>query len=156
MFGNSFVRNMVSDETGLPADWDVKTGKNVKWWADVGSQAYAGPVVAGGKVFVGTNNDGLRNPTLPDDRGVVMAFDAGDGRLPVADDPREARRGPRPRLAAAGRLLDPVRRGQPPLLHLEPGHPRLPDTRASGRQRRPVTDETAKAPPTATWCGSTT
>ena len=29
MFGNTFVRNMVSDEKGLPADWDVKTGKNV-------------------------------------------------------------------------------------------------------------------------------
>jgi outer membrane protein assembly factor BamB len=79
MFGGSFVRNMVSDETGLPAEWDVKTGKNVKWWADVGSQAYAGPVVAGGKVFVGTNNDGLRIPEEPDDRGVVMAFTEADG-----------------------------------------------------------------------------
>jgi outer membrane protein assembly factor BamB len=79
MFGNSPVRNMVSDETGLPADWDVKTGHNVKWWADVGSQAYAGPVLAGGKVFVGTNNDGLRNPELPNDRGVVMAFAVADG-----------------------------------------------------------------------------
>ena len=79
MFGNTFVRNMVSDEKGLPADWDVKTGKNVKWWADVGSQAYAGPTVFGGKVFVGTNNDGRRNPKLAGDRGVVMAFDAANG-----------------------------------------------------------------------------
>ena len=79
MFGGSFVRNMVSDETGLPAEWDVKTGKNVKWWADVGSQAYAGPVLAGGKLFVGTNNDGLRNPDEPNDRGVVMAFAEADG-----------------------------------------------------------------------------
>ena len=76
MFGNTFVRNMVSAETGLPGAWDVKAGRNVKWWADVGSQAYAGPVVLGGKVFVGTNNDGLRNPKLTKDRGVVMAFDA--------------------------------------------------------------------------------
>ena len=57
-------RNMVSAEKGLPAAWDIKTGKNVKWWADVGSQTYAGPVVLGGQVFVGTNNDGLRNPKL--------------------------------------------------------------------------------------------
>jgi outer membrane protein assembly factor BamB len=80
MFGNTFVRNMVSDEKGLPAAWDVKTGKNVKWWADVGSQAYAGPVVLGGHAYVGTNNDGLRNPKLPRDRGVIMAFgtDTGD------------------------------------------------------------------------------
>ncbi|HEY6548074.1 MAG TPA: PQQ-binding-like beta-propeller repeat protein, partial [Vicinamibacteria bacterium] len=79
MFGNTFDRNMVSAEAGLPADWDVKTGKNVKWWADVGSQAYAGPVVLGGKVFVGTNNDGLKNPKLTKDRGVIMTFGAKDG-----------------------------------------------------------------------------
>jgi outer membrane protein assembly factor BamB len=79
MFGNTYDRNMVSAEKGLPAAWDIKTGKNVKWWADVGSQAYAGPVVAGGRVFVGTNNDGLRNPKLTKDRGVVMAFDVKDG-----------------------------------------------------------------------------
>ena len=79
MFGNTFARNMASDEKGLPASWDIKTGKNVKWWADVGSQAYAGPVVLGGRVFVGTNNDGLRNPKLTKDRGVVMAFKADTG-----------------------------------------------------------------------------
>jgi len=81
MFGNTFSRNMVSDETGLPADWDVKTGKNVLWWADVGSQAYAGPSVAGGHVYVGTNNDAPRNPKHKEDRGVVMAFDAKDGHF---------------------------------------------------------------------------
>ena len=79
MFGGSFSRNMVSEEKGLPSDWDVKTGRNVKWWADVGSQAYAGPSVAGGKVFVGTNNDGLRDPAQPNDRGVVMAFAEATG-----------------------------------------------------------------------------
>ncbi len=79
MFGNTFDRNMVSAETGLPADWDIKTGKNVLWWSDVGSQAYAGPVVLGGRVFVGTNNDGLRNPKLTKDRGVIMTFGAKDG-----------------------------------------------------------------------------
>ena len=81
MFGGSFVRNMVSDETGLPADWDVKTGQNVKWWADVGSQAYAGPVVAGGKVFVGTNNELEINPKFKGDRGNIMAFDAKSGEF---------------------------------------------------------------------------
>jgi outer membrane protein assembly factor BamB len=79
MFGNTYSRNMVSDEKGLPADFDVKTGKNLRWWADVGSQAYAGPVVLGGKVFVGTNNDGKRNPKLGADRGVLMAFDEKSG-----------------------------------------------------------------------------
>ena len=30
MWGGSPDRNMVSDATGLPTDWDVKTGKNIK------------------------------------------------------------------------------------------------------------------------------
>jgi outer membrane protein assembly factor BamB len=81
MFGNTFDRNMVSAEKGLPAAWDIKTGKNVLWWSDVGSQAYAGPVVLGGRAFVGTNNDGLKNPKLGKDRGVVMAFKTDTGEF---------------------------------------------------------------------------
>ena len=82
MFGNGPTRNMVNPtETGLPAEWDVASGKNVKWSQPVGSQAYAGPVVYGGKVFLGTNNEGRRNPALGNDRGVVMAFDEKTGEF---------------------------------------------------------------------------
>ena len=81
MFGNTPSRNMISNETGLPTSWDIESGEHVKWSAEVGSQSYGGPVVAGGKVFVGTNNEGLRNPTLENDRGVVMAFDADRGEF---------------------------------------------------------------------------
>ena len=81
MFGNTPSRNMASNETGLPTSWDTESGENVKWSAEVGSQAYGGPVVAGGKVFVGTNNEGLRNPALENDRGVMMAFDADRGEF---------------------------------------------------------------------------
>jgi outer membrane protein assembly factor BamB len=81
MFGGGPTRNMVSAEKGLPAKWDPETGENVKWVADLGSQSYGGPIVAGGKVFVGTNNERLRNPKLTGDRGVVMAFDAAGGKF---------------------------------------------------------------------------
>ena len=81
MFGNTPSRNMVSDETGLPTKWDVKSGLNVKWVSELGSQTYAGPVIAGGKVFVGTNNQRLYNEKLKGDRGNVMAFNAADGKL---------------------------------------------------------------------------
>jgi outer membrane protein assembly factor BamB len=81
MFGSYPNRNMVSDETGLPAKWDVKTGSNLKWSQPAGSQTYAGPVVADGKVFVGTNNEGLRDPKIKGDKGVVMAFRAADGEF---------------------------------------------------------------------------
>jgi len=81
MWGFTPSRNMVSDEKGLPASWDPETGSNIKWTAALGSQAYAGPLVIDGKVFVGTNNEGLRNPELTGDRGVLMAFRASDGEF---------------------------------------------------------------------------
>ena len=81
LFGSYPTRNMVSDETGLPTKWDVKTGMNVKWSQASGSQTYAGPVVADGKVFIGTNNEAVRNPKLKGDKGVVMAFRASDGQF---------------------------------------------------------------------------
>lgn len=79
MFGNTPNRNMVSAETGLPDSWDVNSNKNVKWSAQLGSQTYAGPVIAGNRVYVGTNNESLKNPELKDDRGVVMVFDKSNG-----------------------------------------------------------------------------
>jgi outer membrane protein assembly factor BamB len=81
MFGNTPSRNMVSDETGLPSEWDVASGKNVLWSQPVGSQAYAGPTIYDGQVYVGTNNEGLRDPEATGDRGVIMTFDAKTGEF---------------------------------------------------------------------------
>src|SRR6266540_5726882 len=75
MWGGTTDRNMVSNMKGLPITWDVKTKKNVKWVAALGSQSYGNVVVAGGQVYVGTNNEGLRDPKQGGDRGVLMAFD---------------------------------------------------------------------------------
>ena len=81
MWGFTPSRNLVSDETDLPEKWDPETGLNIKWRAALGSQTYAGPILIGGKVFVGTNNQGLRNPKLTGDRGVIMAFRESDGEF---------------------------------------------------------------------------
>src|SRR4030095_5615461 len=61
MWGGTPDRNMVSTMKGLPIEWDVKTKKNIKWVADLGSQSYGNPVVASRVVLVGTNNEGLRD-----------------------------------------------------------------------------------------------
>ena len=76
MFGQTPSRNMVSAATGLPATWDSETGTNIKWSEALGSQTYGGPIVSNGVVYVGTNNEGLRNPRHEGDRGTVMAFKA--------------------------------------------------------------------------------
>jgi outer membrane protein assembly factor BamB len=79
MWGGTPDRNMVSPMTGLPASWDVKQGRNVKWVASLGSQTYGNPVVAEGVVLAGTNNELERDPRQKGDRGVLMAFRESDG-----------------------------------------------------------------------------
>jgi outer membrane protein assembly factor BamB len=81
MWGGTADRNMVSNMTGLPTEWDVTAKKNVKWVSALGSQTYGNPVVAGGRVYVGTNNEALRNPKEAGDRGVLMAFRESDGQF---------------------------------------------------------------------------
>jgi outer membrane protein assembly factor BamB len=81
MWGGTPDRNMVSSMKGLPTTWDVKTKKNVKWVAELGSQTYGNPVVAGGMVFVGTNNEAVKDPAVKGDKGVVMAFRESDGEF---------------------------------------------------------------------------
>jgi outer membrane protein assembly factor BamB len=65
----------------LPIDWDIKTKKNVKWVADLGSQSYGNIVVANGVVLIGTNNEAPRDPKQAGDRGVLMAFSEATGEF---------------------------------------------------------------------------
>ena len=81
MWGGTPSRNMVSAAKGLPDKWDVKTKENIKWVSELGSQTYGNPTVAGGKVFVGTNNEMVRDPKQGGDRGVVMAFRETNGEF---------------------------------------------------------------------------
>jgi outer membrane protein assembly factor BamB len=81
MWGGTADRNMVSAMKNPPVSWDPQTKKNIRWVAALGSQAYGNPVVAAGMVFVGTNNEGLRDPKQPGDRGVLMAFRESDGEF---------------------------------------------------------------------------
>lgn len=81
MWGGRPDRNMVSDEIGIPAEWDIKTGRNIKWKAALGSQTYGNPVIAGGRILVGTNNDGNLRSGISGDKGVVLCFDEKTGKL---------------------------------------------------------------------------
>ena len=81
MWGGTPDRNMVSNEKNLPSSWDLEKKRNIKWVAQLGSQTYGNPTVAAGKVFVGTNNEGMRDPKQGGDRGVLMAFDEKTGEF---------------------------------------------------------------------------
>ena len=91
--GNDPGRNMYSTAKGLPETFDpgklkagteeidLATTKNVKWAVKLGSQSYGNPVVAGGKVFVGTNNESPRDKRHVGDRSILMAFDEKTGQF---------------------------------------------------------------------------
>ncbi len=81
--GGSYYRNNVSAAANLPVDWNVETGQNIKWTAKLGSQTYSSPVVANGKVFVGTNNAAGYLKRYPSriDLGVLLCFSEADGKF---------------------------------------------------------------------------
>jgi outer membrane protein assembly factor BamB len=80
-WGQRWSRNMVSAERGLPDSFDPKTGLNIHWSAKLGTESHSTPVVAGGRVYIGTNNGEPRDPKHKGDRGVMMCFDESDGHL---------------------------------------------------------------------------
>ncbi|QDU59017.1 outer membrane protein assembly factor BamB family protein [Aeoliella mucimassa] len=94
-WGGDSMRNNTPVGNNIPTEWEVgdfdpETGewdsteaKNIKWVARLGSQSYGNPVVAGDKVYVGTNNNGgwlERYPTSVD-LGVLLAFDRETGEF---------------------------------------------------------------------------
>jgi outer membrane protein assembly factor BamB len=91
MLGGTPGRNMANPDAGtLPDDFHPEDDKQILWKAELGSLSYTQPVVAGGRVFVGTDNKHPRNErdtkivdgkTVPNDRGVLMCFNAKDGKF---------------------------------------------------------------------------
>ena len=65
-----------------PTQWDVKKGNNIKWAVDLGTRD-SSPVVAGDKVFVGSNNMHGYVPRFPAkiDLSVMLCFRADDGEF---------------------------------------------------------------------------
>lgn len=82
-WGGSYLRNNVTDEPNIVTNWNVKDGKNVRWSMPLGSETYGNPVVANGKVFVGTNNGNGYIKRYPNtiDLGCLVCFDEKDGKF---------------------------------------------------------------------------
>jgi len=81
--GGSSLRNSVGSAEGIPTSWDVGSGENIRWSMPLGNTTYGNPVVANGKVFVGTNNGAgyVQRYSKDVDLGVLLCFDEKDGRF---------------------------------------------------------------------------
>ena len=124
----------------MPATWDVKTGKNIKWVASLGSQSYGNPVVASGVVIVGTNNEAPRDPKQAGDRGVLMAFGESDGEFLWQITHEKLASGRVNDWPYQGVASSPLVEGRPAVLRLESRRLIAVDIRGlpRRRERRPV------------------
>jgi outer membrane protein assembly factor BamB len=94
-WGGTSYRNNTPVAKNIPTQWkigdfDRQTGqwipnnaRNIKWVARLGSQTYGNPVVAGGRVWVGTNNGAGYVKRYPArvDLGCLLCFQESDGRF---------------------------------------------------------------------------
>ncbi len=94
-WGGTRLRNNTPNVTGLPESWrpgkfDRKTGewdksksKNIRFASALGSQTYGNPVVADGRVYVGTNNGSGHVARYPSsiDLGALLCLDEQNGDL---------------------------------------------------------------------------
>ncbi len=83
MWCGSPSRNNAPDIQKLPTEWDVETGKNIKWSVPLGTQTYGNPVIANGQVYVGTNNGAgyLKRYPPEKDLGVLVCFEEKTGKF---------------------------------------------------------------------------
>jgi hypothetical protein len=83
MWGGSPARNNTPAGENIPDSWDLDSGENLLWAAALGSQTYGNPVIANGKVFVGTNNSYGYVKRYPKnvDLGCLVCFDEQTGKF---------------------------------------------------------------------------
>jgi len=93
-WGRDPSKNMVSPaDASLPGDFhpgdfkgrsdeiDLTEARHVRWVAKLGSNSYGNPTVAGGRVYVGTNNASPRDEKYKGDRSNVYCLDEQTGSL---------------------------------------------------------------------------
>jgi hypothetical protein len=76
-------KNNTPEGKNIPTEWDIDDGTNIKWQARLGSQSYGNPVIANGKVYVGTNNGAGHLERYPSnvDLGCLLCFDEKTGKF---------------------------------------------------------------------------
>jgi outer membrane protein assembly factor BamB len=81
LWGGRPERNMVSNEKDLVAGWEGDGKDRMKWTAPLGTETFGNPVIAGGRVLIGTNNGAPRDPAVTGDKGILLCLSAKDGTL---------------------------------------------------------------------------
>lgn len=82
-WGGSSSRNNTPEGKNIATEWDIKTGKNIKWAAELGTQSYGTPIVANSKVYIGTNNGAgyLKRYPADVDLSCLLCFAEATGKF---------------------------------------------------------------------------
>jgi len=82
-WGGWHGKNNTPVGTNIPGDWNIDDGTNIKWSVQLGSQTYGNPVVANGRVYVGTNNGAGYLSRFPAaiDLGCLLCFEEKTGKF---------------------------------------------------------------------------
>jgi outer membrane protein assembly factor BamB len=83
MWGGSVDRNNTPEAVNVATEWDVAEGTNIKWSMPLGSETYGNPVIANGKVYIGTNNGAgyLKRYPAKIDLGCLICFEESTGKF---------------------------------------------------------------------------
>lgn len=145
-------RNMVAPTAhDLPTTWEMSGGQNVRWIAPLGRVTYGNPVLAGSKLFVGTNNEQPRDPNAEGDRGVLMCFAADDGAFLWQDSYEKLPTGEAQDWPLQGICSSPAVDGDRVYYLNNRGQVVCADTEGFGDDENdgPITDEAATGPEAA-------
>ncbi|MEM7235190.1 MAG: PQQ-binding-like beta-propeller repeat protein [Planctomycetota bacterium] len=93
MFCGGPLRNAVVRGTNLPLEWDTETGKNIRWSSALGEISYGTPMISNGRVYVGTDNERPRDPSVTGKHGVLLALAERNGELLWQDVAQSRNRG---------------------------------------------------------------
>ena len=93
-WGGTVERNMAAEEADIPdtfhpgrktrtrLGFDPTSARNVRFIARLGSENYSAPVVADGRIYIGTNDEDIDDPRIAPTRGgVLMCLDERSGDL---------------------------------------------------------------------------
>ena len=81
MLGRTPGRDARVVDAKLEAVCDIETGAGIDWQARLGKDAYASPVVAGGRLYIGTDNALAQDSGATIEAGVLRAHDANTGEV---------------------------------------------------------------------------
>ncbi len=141
-----------------PDFWDVKTRQEHQMEGGDRTTSYGNPVVADGKILLGTNNGNPRNADIQGDKGVLMCFRESDGKFLWQAVTDKLASGPPNDFPEQGVCSSPAVEGKRLYYVSNRGELVCLDTEGflDGENDGPFQDEARRGPTDATWFGSST